>query len=77
MMNRTILIFLSLLIVGCSQEKEKEIVVDTSDNYLWLEEVEGADALTWVNEQNEITKSRYAESESFTKIYEELLENSI
>ena len=72
MMNRTILIFLSLLIVGCSQEKEKEIVVDTSDNYLWLEEVEGADALTWVDEQNEITKSRYAESESFAKIYEEL-----
>jgi len=74
MMNRTILIFLSLLIVGCSQEKENEIVVDTNDNYLWLEEVEGADALTWVNEQNEITKSRYAESESFAKIYEELLE---
>ena len=76
MMNRTILIFLSLLIVGCSQEKEKEkeIVVDTNDNYLWLEEVEGTDALTWVNEQNEITKSRYAESESFAKIYEELLE---
>ena len=52
MMNRTILIFLSLLIVGCSQEKENEIVVDTNDNYFWREEVEGADALTWVDEQN-------------------------
>ena len=31
MMNRTILIFLSLLIIGCSQEKE--IVVDTNDDY--------------------------------------------
>ena len=39
-----------------------------------LEEVEGVDALNWVKEQNEITKSRYAESDSFTKTYDELLE---
>ena len=72
MMKRIILIFLSLLVVSCSQEKE--IIVDTTDPYIWLEEVEGVDALNWVKEQNEITKSRYAESDSFTNTYNELLE---
>ena len=71
-MKKIVLIFLSLLVVSCSQEKE--IVVDTTDPYIWLEEVEGVDALNWVKEQNEITKSRYAESDSFTKTYDELLE---
>ena len=46
MMKRIILIFLSLLVVSCSQEKE--IIVDTTDPYIWLEEVEGVDALNWV-----------------------------
>ena len=72
MMKRILLIFLSLLVVSCSQEKE--IIVDTTDPYIWLEEVEGVDALNWVKEQNEITKSRYAESDSFTNTYNELLE---
>ena len=72
MMKRIILIFLSLLVVSCSQEKE--IIVDTTDPYIWLEDVEGVDALNWVKEQNEITKSRYAESDSFTNTYNELLE---
>ena len=72
MMKRIILIFLSLLVVSCSQEKE--IIVDTTDPYIWLEEVEGVDAINWVREQNEITESRYAESESYTNTYNELLE---
>ena len=29
------------------------------DPYLWLEEVDGADALAWVTEQNEATLSRF------------------
>ena len=58
--------------MSCSEEKE--IVVDTTDPYLWLEEVEGDDALAWVRSQNEITEARYSESESFTSTYEELLE---
>ena len=72
MMKRIILIFLSLLVVSCSQEKE--IIVDTTDPYIWLEEVEGVDALNWVREQNEITESLYAKSESYTNTYNELLE---
>ena len=58
--------------MSCSEEKE--IVVDTTDPYLWLEEVEGDDALAWVKSQNEITEARYSESESFTSTYDELLE---
>ena len=57
-MKRIVLIFLSLIVVGCSQEKE--IVVDTTDPYIWLEEVEGVDALNWVKEQNEITYNAIA-----------------
>ena len=44
--------------MSCSEEKE--IVVDTTDPYLWLEEVEGDDALAWVRSQNEITEARYS-----------------
>ena len=53
---------------------DKEIIVDTSDPYIWLEEVEGTDALDWVRSQNKITEARYAESEEFSSTYEELLE---
>jgi len=53
---------------------DKEIIVDTSDPYIWLEEVEGTDALDWVRSQNKITEARYAESEEFSSTYKELLE---
>ena len=72
MMKKILLILLSLIVVGCSQEEK--LAVDTTDPYLWLEEVEGIDALEWVNEQSEMTKSRYAESESFAITYQQLLD---
>ena len=56
-MKNIIVICIAFLIMGCSEEKE--IVVDTTDPYLWLEEVEGDDALAWVRSQNEITEARY------------------
>ena len=71
-MKNIIIICVAFLIMSCSEEKK--IVVDTTDPYLWLEEVEGDDALAWVRSQNEITEARYSESESFTITYEELLE---
>ena len=65
--------------MSCSEKKEvvvdeMEVFVDTTDPYLWLEEVEGDDALAWVRSQNEITEARYSKSESFNSTYEELLE---
>ena len=71
MKKNIIIICLTLLIMGCNTEKER--VIDTTDPYLWLEDVEGADALDWVKSQNKITETRYAESEEFSSTYEELL----
>ena len=71
MKKNIIIICLALIIMGCNTEKER--VIDTSDPYLWLENVEGADALDWVKSQNKITETRYAESEEFSSTYEELL----
>ena len=67
-----IIICVTFLIMSCNTDKE--IIVDTSDPYIWLEEVEGTDALDWVRSQNKITEARYAESEEFSSTYEELLE---
>ena len=67
-----IIICVTFLIMSCNTDKE--IIVDTSDPYIWLEEVEGTDALDWVRSQNKITEARYAESEEFSTTYEELLE---
>ena len=71
MKKNIIIICLALIIMGCNTEKER--VIDTSDPYLWLENVEGADALDWVKSQNKITETRYAKSEEFSSTYEELL----
>lgn len=71
MKKNIIIICLTLLIMGCNTEKER--IIDISDPYIWLEEVEGLDALDWVKSQNEITETRYAESEAFSSTYEELL----
>ena len=49
-------------------------VVDVEDPYLWLEEVEGEEALQWVQSQNEITQARYEGSESFDNTYQFLLD---
>ena len=64
MKKNIIIICLALLIMGCNTEKER--VIDTTDPYLWLEDVEGADALDWVKSQNKITETRYAESDEFS-----------
>ena len=71
MKKNIIIICLTLLVMGCNTEKER--IIDISDPYIWLEEVEGLDALDWVKSQNEITETRYAESEAFSSTYEELL----
>ena len=49
-------------------------VVNVEDPYLWLEEVEGEEALQWIQSQNEITQARYESSESFDNTYQFLLD---
>ncbi|MBL6820119.1 MAG: S9 family peptidase, partial [SAR86 cluster bacterium] len=49
-------------------------VVNVEDPYLWLEEVEGEEALQWVQSQNDITQARYESSESFNSTYQFLLD---
>ncbi|RQV92194.1 MAG: S9 family peptidase [Calditrichaeota bacterium] len=46
---------------------------DTLDNYLWLEEVEGEDALKWVETQNKITEEALTGFPGFDDIYERTL----
>ncbi len=63
-MARSIFVLATLvMIAACSDhqsgnETDDQVVdsqASTEDNWLWLEEVEGADALTWVEEQNEVS----------------------
>ena len=43
------------------------------DQYLWLEDVDGDDALDWVRRRNETAKSRYTLAERFTDLENRLL----
>ncbi len=44
------------------------------DPYLWLEEVDGEEALNWVKAQNAATAERLAEDELFDELYAQALE---
>lgn len=48
-------------------------VQESSDPYLWLEEVEGEKALAWVKERNQTTKDAYEERPEFKAIYDRSL----
>ncbi|EQC46802.1 prolyl oligopeptidase family protein [Bacteriovorax sp. Seq25_V] len=43
------------------------------DKYLWLEEVEGSEALSWVNDRNTITEKYFEQIDSFKKDTEDAL----
>ncbi len=43
---------------------------DGSDPFLWLEEIEGEQALDWVKAHNKLTSERYEKTELFQEIYE-------
>ena len=40
--------------------------------YLWLEDVDGADALAWVEERNRATRAALAEDSGFVSLLERL-----
>lgn len=61
-------LFFLLLLLGCSHTPQK-----VSDPYLWLEDIEGIDALKWVNEQNAKTMKSLAESPDFKHVEDQAL----
>ncbi len=50
------------------------VIAQEDDPYLWLEEVDGAEALEWVMAQNVATAERLAEDELFDELYAQALE---
>lgn len=73
-MNRLGLIFLITIIInacGMSNNDDNKM----KDLYLWLEDVEGKEALQWVESQNELTKERYSQAETFDETYNYLLDD--
>lgn len=63
------LFFLAL----CSLFPWSNSMSDDHDPYLWLEDIDGAPALNWVQQQNMRTRQALAQSDSFKKTEAELL----
>ena len=84
MWNKLILITLLALLAACSKEApvaEVEVVLEpevetavVEDPYLWLEEVEGEQALAWVEEQNEVSLGYLESLPSFEPLFQRNLE---
>ncbi|MBY0315726.1 MAG: prolyl oligopeptidase family serine peptidase [Bdellovibrionales bacterium] len=58
-----------LLLAGCAHTSDS-----SKDPYLWLEDVEGKEALEWVKAQNEQTLQNLAQSPEFKKVEEQTLQ---
>ncbi len=55
-----------------TQRKVSDVTL-AEDPYLWLEEVEGQQALDWVRERNAVTQAHYESSPEFEELREDLL----
>ncbi len=66
---KTVQCCLSFLFIGLLTQN---ISSSEPDPYLWLEEVEGQASLTWVEEQNQETFSRYTQSNEFNEQYQKI-----
>ncbi len=70
-MKKISFLFGLLVLVSCSN---KQVKLDGSDDpNLWLEQVEGEKSLSWVNEQNEKTLSKFTKTKRYKKINEQAL----
>ena len=84
MWNKLALITLLALLAACSKEapvSEVEVVLEpevqtpvVEDPYLWLEEVEGEQAMAWAEEQNEISLGYLESLPSFEPLFQRNLE---
>ena len=68
-MRKILLLITLIALVTITPTLAKE-----EDPYLWLEEVEGEKALTWVKEQSAATSAELEAVPRFDKIHEQLLE---
>jgi prolyl oligopeptidase len=70
---KKIVVILSSLtvLIACAQTGEP---LATDDPYLWLEDVEGEAALTWVEEQNALSTAHLESLATFEPLYERNLE---
>ena len=60
------LCFFPLILFGVASMADDQSL--NSDEYLWLEDVLGDQALTWVEARNQLTVDKYTKSESFSEL---------
>lgn len=75
---------LSLSLLSACTLHDKNVETDAKDNkiiqqiekdsFAWLEDVEGENAMTWVNNQNRLSEAELTNSEFFEPIKNELLD---
>lgn len=66
--KRFLSVLISVLVIGCAGKSTSD------DKYLWLEDIEGEKALTWVKKHNEITAQQLKANPSFKTLENELKE---
>jgi prolyl oligopeptidase len=59
------------LLPGCGGENKK--TADTTDPYLWLEDIEGTKALDWVRAQNKISEEAFTKQPLYTQLRDRFL----
>ena len=62
-------ILILFLLVSCAHRPQQA----TQDNYLWLEEVEGAEALKWVEAQNQKSQKALTQNSRYQKAEKDTL----
>ncbi len=69
--NPAAMIITLLFLAGCSGEKKN--TAETTDPYLWLEEVEGNKALDWARAQNKVSDEAFVNLPLFTELKDRFL----
>lgn len=62
-------LFIFMFLLGCTHSPQ-----NATDPYLWLEDIEGADALKWVQSHNDQTMKSLAQTPEFKKVEEQSLQ---
>ncbi len=65
---------LKKILLVCAMSSLSLSVVADDDPFLWLEDVEGSEALAWVNEQNTQTDESLAKDPLYQELYDQALE---
>ncbi|MBC8377409.1 MAG: S9 family peptidase [FCB group bacterium] len=71
--NKLVIGLFALVIVTCIPKSESVPDMNDTDPYIWLEEVEGENALNWVREQNTVTLNELQADPRFQQFESEAL----